>query len=205
DGIGVVADDGGGRFATFFAPMAFVGTLPPRVARDLECVAVHISAGWRLRRSLRRTAAVMTSSGKVLHAEGEAQSASARDILRDAARAVDRARGALRQTDPSEALALWRALAGGRWSIVDQFESDGKRFLVAHENAPSPPGPAALDARERQVLTFTAMGHSLKLMAYELGLSLSTVSEIRADAMRKMRLKSRADVVRLLAGAEDVR
>jgi DNA-binding CsgD family transcriptional regulator len=41
------------------------------------------------------------------------------------------------------------------------------------------------------------MGHSNKLIAYELGLSVGTVSAYLARATRKLGLDSRLDVVRL--------
>jgi two-component system, NarL family, response regulator NreC len=50
--------------------------------------------------------------------------------------------------------------------------------------------------REREVLRLTALGHSNKEIASQLGLSAKTVEVHKANAMRKLHLGGRADVVR---------
>ncbi len=71
--------------------------------------------------------------------------------------------------------------------------------MVARKNDPDVRDPRALTLRERQVLTYVAMGQPLKLIAYSLGVSPSWVSVRRRAAMRKLGLRSTADVVRLFA------
>lgn len=56
----------------------------------------------------------------------------------------------------------------------------------------------SLSAREREVITRVAEGESNKVIAAELGLSEVTVKLHRARAMRKLRAKSLADVVRMI-------
>jgi DNA-binding CsgD family transcriptional regulator len=109
-------------------------------------------------------------------------------------------RGA-RRADENEALDLWQGLVAGRWSLVDQFDSDARRFMVARRNDPQVTNPRALNLRERQVLAYLAMGHPAKLIAYSLGVSPSSISTSRRMAMRKLGLKTTADVVRLFAPA----
>jgi DNA-binding NarL/FixJ family response regulator len=46
------------------------------------------------------------------------------------------------------------------------------------------------------------MGRSMKLIGYSLGLSESTVSLRRSKGMRKLGLRTQADVVRLFTGTE---
>ena len=46
-------------------------------------------------------------------------------------------------------------------------------------------------------MTFAGLGHSNKLIAYELGLSLGSVSAYLASAMRKLGFDSRVDLVRV--------
>ena len=43
------------------------------------------------------------------------------------------------------------ALLEGRWSLVDRFDSDGRRFIVAYRNPPGVLNPRRLTAREREV------------------------------------------------------
>jgi DNA-binding NarL/FixJ family response regulator len=56
----------------------------------------------------------------------------------------------------------------------------------------------ALLPEERHVLALVAPEHSLKLIAYELGLSSSVVSERLTGALRKLGLRSRAELTRYL-------
>jgi hypothetical protein len=44
---------------------------------------------------------------------------------------MDLARGRMSKRNPERALQLWRALVDGRWSLVDSFETDGRRYVVA--------------------------------------------------------------------------
>jgi len=100
------------------------------------------------------------------------------------------------RSDDDRALDLWQGLVAGRWSLVDRFDSDGRRFLIARRNDPRVADPRALTLRERQVLAYAAMGHPLKLVAYALGLSVPTVALHRTRGMRKLGLQSHAEVVR---------
>jgi DNA-binding CsgD family transcriptional regulator len=107
-----------------------------------------------------------------------------------------------RDADPEEAAQIWRALLAGRWTIIDHCDHEGKRFLLAVANAPKSVECSSLTAREVQILARVALRHSLKLVSYELGLSHSTVSGQLQSALRKLRLSSVAEAVRLLgAGA----
>jgi DNA-binding CsgD family transcriptional regulator len=160
-------------------------------------VAAHVGAALRLRKRVGPREAIFTSSGKLAHAEGEA--VHARGELTDAARRVDRARGRVRRADPEAATELWRALVRGDWSLVDWFDHDGKRFLVAHRNthlSAAPAKDARLSAREWQVVGCAAMGHSNKLIAYDLGLSETSVASYLRRAAKKLGATSRVGLVR---------
>ncbi len=209
DVVGVVARDPSGHAIFFSAPS-------PDTSRPLRSerlawsrIAAHISAGARLRRALPSLAgqdlgqgadAVLSPSGSIAHAEVAAQSRGARESLRHAVRAIDRAKTKARSNEV-EALDLWQGLVAGRWSLVDRFDTDGRRYFVARKNDPDVKDPRALTSRERQVLAYVAMGHPLKLVAYALGLSLSTVSVSRQTAMRKLGIRTHADIVTLFAQA----
>ncbi len=158
-------------------------------------VMAHLGAGLRLRRQTGDEEAVLDLSGQLHDAKGQAQEAESRSALRHAARAIDRAR-ARRRSAPDEALAAWRALTEGRWSLVDRFESDGRHFLIARPNAPRPTvGARGLTAREACIVALAARGRSNKLIAYELGLSIGTVGTLLSRAARKLGVRSRAQLV----------
>ena len=59
----------------------------------------------------------------------------------------------------------------------------------------------SLGRRERHVAALTAMGHSNKAIAYELGVATSTVSAYLRDIARKLGAASRVELVRRLIDA----
>jgi DNA-binding CsgD family transcriptional regulator len=186
------------------APLPKVTRTAARLKDTWDRVAAHVAAGMRLRSELGTSdpsagaEAIVSPSGQVDHAEGEAQTNDARETLRRAAVAVDRARGKLRREDPGAALELWQALVSGRWSLLEHFERDGRRYLVARRNDPGVTDPRALSARERQVAWYAALGHPNKLIGYELGLAPSTVATHLQGAMSKLGVGSRAELMSLV-------
>lgn len=182
------------------------GRLSPAQARVLTCIGAHVASGWRLRQSSSepdRADAVLDMHGRVLHAK----SPDAREHisqLHHAAVSRFRARSSLRTQDFAAAVALWRAMVQGEWTLVDHFDTDGRRFLLARRNRPGVGEPGALTLRERQVAIYTSFGCPLKQTAYELGLSLPVVSLALKAALRKLRLQSRAELVAMaLASTND--
>jgi DNA-binding CsgD family transcriptional regulator len=176
-----------------------------------QMLEVHIAAGHRLRRGLGQQGdapgAAMTdmpldaealidpSRFLVAEARGEAARSNASATLREAAQLVDKARGPLRRSDAREALRLWEGLVRGKWSLVDWFDAEGRRFLIARPNAPHIPDPRGLSEREAQVATYASLGDSSKIIAYRLGLSPSSVSRVLRAAMRKLSVTTRAQLV----------
>lgn len=189
---------------------AFIGVCRPKITRlddgrrdMLSRVSAHMAAGYRLRRRMRKLAtderdALITPTGRVEYAVGDAQLRVAREMLSEATRAIERARGRMRRESQEDALATWRSLVSARWSLVDQFEENGKRYVVARRNEVGGVGPKALTPRERQVASLVAIGHSTKLIAYELGLSAGTVRVVIAHARTKLGVSSRAELVTAL-------
>jgi DNA-binding NarL/FixJ family response regulator len=180
---------------------------PVRMSRQRRLMmgrlAAHIATGFRLARSNspELTEAILNPNGSIEHAVGGAASNDARGALREAAKAVDRARGSMRRSNPDEAVARWRALIAGRWSLLDHFDSDGRRYLIARPNEPAGVGFSALTQRERQVLGLAAHGHPYKIIAYELGLSVSTAATHLGRAMAKLGIDSRRQLLMLMATA----
>ena len=187
---------------------AHVGVPIPRIVRfdrdELtvwQRLAAHLAAAERLRDRVRMTTdragaadAVLSPRGKLLHATGESKVARARAALHEAVIDMEKARGALRRRDPARSVAMWRALADARWSLVEHYETDGKRYLLAERNDPATAPLDVLSARERQVVALVAMGQSNKLVAYELGIAASTVSVLLGRACRKLGAKTRGEL-----------
>lgn len=79
--------------------------------------------------------------------------------------------------------------------MLDWFDSDGRRFVLAKPIAPRAKDPRGLTEREAQVATYAALGESSKIIGYRLGLSQSYVSRLLNDAMRKLGVKTQAQLV----------
>jgi DNA-binding CsgD family transcriptional regulator len=167
-------------------------------ARRWSRVMTHLLAALRLRTTLAvREEAVLEPGGRVVHAEGVARARPLREALREAAVQLDRARSRTGASDPDTALSGWRGLVAGRWSLVDSFERDGRRYLVARRNDPTLAQPMELTQRERQILAYAALGHPNKCIAYALGLAPSTVSSHLVSGMRRLGLENRAELARV--------
>ncbi len=88
--------------------------------------------------------------------------------------------------------AVNKVLAGGRYVSAAFAEK-----LVAQLNAPEQrAGHELLSDREYQVLRMTAAGRSVKEIAFDLSLSIKTVSTYRTRMMAKTGLKTNAAIIR---------
>jgi DNA-binding CsgD family transcriptional regulator len=166
-------------------------------------VGAHIAAGARLRArlggaGLEEAAAIFDPvSGTLDIQQPELQSLERQERLRLLIEARNQAHS-LADDQPLEAMELWQGLVAGRWSLLDVLDSDGRVFTVLRENAVDARSTVRLSERERQVAYLVGRGHHIKLVAYELGLSPSTVrSQLRA-AVSKLNLEDRSGLVRLV-------
>lgn len=209
DSLWITATDPMGRGCGFHAGRKAIAWATAAEKKKWGQIAAHLSSAIRLRYRLREAeereplAAVFDPNGKLHDATGEAQEADARETLRDAVLRIEKARGRQRLEAPDEALGAWQALVAGRWSLVDQLELDGKRYIVARRNEPKAPGPRALSDREKQVLGYARLGHHNKLIAYELGISDSTVRVLMSRAMGKLGVESREELLKAFEPTPD--
>ena len=158
----------------------------------------------RLRRRLHESAgaveapeggAVLNASGGVVHADGEARTGI--EELTEGARRIDHARSA-KSGREEDALRVWQGLIQGRWSLVEEFDTDGKRFVLAHRNPEDVRDPRGLTPIESRVVGLAVRGYPDKLVGYHLGIAEGTASSYLVDAMRKLRISNRVELVRKL-------
>lgn len=79
--------------------------------------------------------------------------------------------------------------------MVDWFDTDGRRFVLALPNAPRATDPRGLTERESQVVECAVLGQTNKMIAYRLGLSKSRISMLLRGAMRKLNVQTRGQLV----------
>jgi len=212
DGLGMSAFDPDGRGVYLISALPRVTTLTPGERERFQMLAAHFGAGYRLRSALRRVAnapatglphgaevVIDPKDFRVTQAEGQGKSAASLDALREAASRIDKSRGGMRQSDPEMALELWKALVRGRWSAVDWFDSDGRRYVLGIPNAPGVTDPRGLSKRETQVLNYVLRGMSNKLVAYHLGLPSGRVSAVLSSIMRKFKVRTRSELIKKLS------
>jgi DNA-binding NarL/FixJ family response regulator len=166
----------------------------PRTSPVVRRLGAHIATGLRLQRvvasaSLEDPAveAIFDVDGRAQHVDGMARAPNALARLRQSVLA--RARSSASEPDAVD--PAWSAVIAGRWSLVDRFDADGRRFVLAYRNPPGVLDPRRLTPREERVTTLAAVGRANKEIAFELGVSQSTVATLLAAALAKLGLESR--------------
>ena len=102
----------------------------------------------------------------------------------------------LKQSSTTELLHAIRAVATGERYLDRRLAARAAdAYMLRHGRADGALHPAVSD-REESVLRATALGYSNKEIAAELGISIRTVEVHKTNAMRKLGLKGRIDVVR---------
>ena len=165
----------------------------------LTRLAAHLATAHRLRRRfdaavpIHAAELILDADGRVVHAETSA--AVDRDCLEDAAKTMIRARSRRGRGDSVRAVGNWQALVSARWTLIDHFERNGRRFILAVENRSRHSGIDLFTARERDVVARALLGRENKEIAYELGLASSTVRVLIARACAKVGAASRTQLL----------
>jgi DNA-binding NarL/FixJ family response regulator len=147
---------------------------------------------------------VIDENGRMQHAEGAAKKRTPRDALLRAMRRMTSTRRSAPSSDARRDIHDWESVTCDRWSLVEYVDTDGKRLMLAVDNRPAPPSLELLSEREREVVLWAAAGHENKVIAYELGLSPSTVRVLLSRAAAKVGARSRAELLEKVAKLRSV-
>ena len=101
----------------------------------------------------------------------------------------------LKQSPPTELLQAIRAAAAGGQYLDSSLTARVTAGFLARENRAQKAG-GSLSERESEVLRLIASGYSNKEIAARLTLSVKTVEAHKANAMRKLELTGRIDIVK---------
>jgi DNA-binding NarL/FixJ family response regulator len=99
----------------------------------------------------------------------------------------------LKEAADSEVVAAVREVAAGRRYVHPPL---GARMAAADAEASAKAAADPLSEREREVLRLLALGHTNQEIAKMLYISVRTAETHRAHIMQKLRLKTRAELVR---------
>ncbi|AKU95325.1 hypothetical protein AKJ09_01989 [Labilithrix luteola] len=199
DSVGLSVQDGEGTGLQIISPMPDVVRVHGRSRSAWRKLGLHLGIAWRLRRRLERGGEpeALIHDGKLVDARGNAKPRGAREALIEATRRIERARTKTTRDEPEHVLDLWRGLVSGRWSLVDRWDSDGRRYIAAYENGATVGEIQGFSSWEIRVLQMHLLRAKGSEIAFALGLSPSTVERVLSNAARRIGLRNRAELVRL--------
>jgi len=102
----------------------------------------------------------------------------------------------LKQSPPAELLQAIRATGAGGQYVDSSLTARVTAGFLGREGRAGNRGTTAITEREAEVLRLIASGYSNKEIAQQFDLSVKTVEAHKANAMRKLDLNSRIDIVR---------
>ena len=101
----------------------------------------------------------------------------------------------LKQSEPAELLQAIRAAAAGGQHLDSALTSRITAAFLGKQSKPKAQPSASITEREAEVLRLIASGYSNKEIGARLDLSVKTVEAHKANAMRKLDLTGRIDIV----------
>ncbi|CAN5280170.1 hypothetical protein BH09MYX1_BH09MYX1_45380 [soil metagenome] len=160
--------------------------------------SMHVWSAYRyVRTRTRSRTPTFRPDGRVVHVLDEVKEAGATAQLREVVLAAAKLRqGVDGDEDPFEGLT---SRVRAQWSVLARFSEGADEFVVARRNAaPSFVHPLldGLSPRERQVVSYLALGHSPKAVSYELGIAHSTVRVLVSRALVELGVESVAELIR---------
>lgn len=173
---------------------------PTELFEQWRTVAMHLGAAAEFRAAAAQghahVLAVFKPDGED---EGAPDSQGSRDALRDAVLRLDRARSGRRDRNHG-ALEAQGPTQAETFQLVDQFERDGKHFVVAYVTDDQVPlRDVPLSIQESRVAHYLVGGWSAKRIAYQLGIKPGTVANYAHRIYKKLGVRGRMDLALALA------
>jgi DNA-binding NarL/FixJ family response regulator len=103
----------------------------------------------------------------------------------------------LKKSAPSDLVHAIGAVVAGKTYLDPGMTDSVIKAVVSSKRGKSSPAPAkGLSTREQEILRYAAWGYANKEIAERLQISVKTVEVHKANAMQKMGMTSRIDIVR---------
>lgn len=189
-------------FIFFTARQKETTEVPTRAKRRWVDLQNHIAAVYGLREKLeneqfQETDAVWFDTSGDCVERGPTYDPEIRERLRQAVLKRERSRSGHTASRRIDLADYWDAVLSGQWVILDRFDTDGRRYVIALPVSEMGDKIRGLSQREREVLDLMADGHANKSIAYELGISTTAISSHLNNIYRKLGIDGRTDIVRL--------
>jgi DNA-binding NarL/FixJ family response regulator len=204
DFVGTVVRVGAGRFAMAGSGMAEKTSLPRSEPRMYRAINRLLAINLRVRDALEGGSAlelgdaVCGPDGSLLEARPAAlQTRDARRALAELVRMRERKLGFSPLSD-AEALARWQDLSAGRYAMLDHVDTDQRRYIVCFRVEADSADTFALSPIEQTVLEQILSGARNKSIASMLGVSSPHVSGVAQRALRKLGVRSFAELTGVL-------
>lgn len=94
---------------------------------------------------------------------------------------------------------LWHAITKGSFRIVNWYDREGRRYVVLQQAEPE--RQARLTVRQRKALALRSAGCALKVIAFELGVSVTTAAREVEMGLEVLGLDSTAALAAVLGHA----
>jgi DNA-binding CsgD family transcriptional regulator len=188
DVVGFCCGTGEGGVVTLVALSRTPVATTPRERAYWCPVASHLAAAWRLRQRLSAGSQVEDLADAVFLPDGRwagAPRGQPNDAMLGRLRYAIRAREAERVTRTTRD-QLWSELIDGRWTLIDRFDADGRRFVVALRNTPLGANLCRLNQREVDALALARDGASNKVISITLGIAPATATRLLQSAATKL-------------------
>jgi DNA-binding CsgD family transcriptional regulator len=104
-----------------------------------------------------------------------------------------------------KALTIWEELLDGRWALVAHADANDRRYVIIRQNGPGR-GEAVrklLSMREQMALSLVLQNRSLKVIAGELNVAVSTAATLIGSGIQKLGLQSRRELVQVLGAKSE--
>lgn len=161
-----------------------VATNPDVIVMDISMPGMNGLVATRKLKQLQPRAAIVTLTR-------HSDDAYLQELLRAGVSAY-----VLKQSPPTELLQAIRAAAAGGQYIDSALTSRVTAAFMGKPGARVGPTSATVSERESEVLRLIASGYSNKEIAARLSLSVKTIEAHKANAMRKLGLNGRIDIVK---------
>jgi len=173
--------------------------LNPREFRAWEQLLAFFDVGLRLQRALRNKLVWLQKAASSAEFpwldDWDPKNSSPKDVLRTLVLHLEQMKKDRLVTDAEEAKMYFQSLLTGAWSMVDSFQTQTRQYFIARRNEDGLRDPRGLSETEHKVAVLAARGYPNKHIAFELGMTSSTVATHLANILLKRGTISRLNLV----------